>query len=407
MNARRVLAPAAVIPASVLATATEANATAGPPHLVRSPSGVCSLAPTLVQGVCHLVGGSVHGAWTHGPAGVVSGAATSVVGGVVDTVLSGLAHALSSAVVWFLSQIARLVTASTTVDVGADWFRAHYAVMVALAATLCLLFLLLSAAGALVHRDPARIGRAAPMVAVAGLGCPVAMFLTLELLRVSDALSSMVSGSMHADLQHGLTGASKVFAVASLLTADSGTPVMVTVIAALVTVAAALMLWIELLLRAAGVYAALLFMPLALAGLSWAPAGRWAKRLVETLVALIFSKFVIVAVLSLAASGMAAGHDGAADVLVGIAMLWIGALSPYLLLKLIGVFEVTLAAAAFEGFRSRGVHTGVYYGQSALALGSRATGTGAALAAAGMATGAKGGMRPGTPPIAGDGGAKP
>ena len=94
--------------------------------------------------------------------------------------------------------------------------------------------------------------------------------------------------------------------------------------------------------------------------------------------------------------------------LAGVALLWVGALSPYLLLKLIGVFEVTLAAAAFEGFRSRGVHTAVYYGQSTLALGSRAAAAGGAVAAAGAATGPRGGMRPGTPPIAGssDGGAR-
>src|SRR5439155_27039192 len=133
------------------------------------------------------------------------------------TVLGGLAHALSAAAVWFLTQIAALLTASTRIDVGADWFRAHYAVMVTLAATFCLLFVLLSAAGALVHRDPARVGRAIPMVAVAGLGCPLAMFLTVELLRVSDALSATVAGSMHTDLQHALTGASKGFLVGSLL----------------------------------------------------------------------------------------------------------------------------------------------------------------------------------------------
>ena len=60
-----------------------------------------------------------------------------------------------------------------------------------------------------------------------------------------------------------------------------------------------------MLIRDAAIYVAVLFLPLVFAGLVWPAAAPWSKRLVETIVAIILSKFVIVAVLSLAASALA------------------------------------------------------------------------------------------------------
>ena len=70
------------------------------------------------------------------------------------------------------------------------------------------------------------------------------------------------------------------------------------------------MLWLELLIRSAAVYVAVLFLPLAIATLVWPAVSHWCRRLVETLAALILSKFVIVAVLSLAAGALSSGTAG-------------------------------------------------------------------------------------------------
>ena len=84
---------------------------------------------------------------------------------------------------------------------------------------------------------------------------------------------------------------------------------MLLLIALLIAVAA-FVLWLELLIRAAAVYVAVLFLPLALATLVWPAVSHWCRRLVETLAALILSKFVIVATLSLAAGAVASGTAG-------------------------------------------------------------------------------------------------
>ena len=60
-------------------------------------------------------------------------------------------------------------------------------------------------------------------------------------------------------------------------------------------------------IRAAAVYVAVLFLPLALASLAWPAIAHWCRRLVDTLVALVLGKFVIVSVLSLAAGALAGG----------------------------------------------------------------------------------------------------
>ena len=63
-------------------------------------------------------------------------------------------------------------------------------------------------------------------------------------------------------------------------------------------------------MREAAVYVVVLMLPLAFAALVWPARRIWAVRAVELLVALILSKFAIVAVLSLggAAISASAGH---------------------------------------------------------------------------------------------------
>ena len=66
----------------------------------------------------------------------------------------------------------------------------------------------------------------------------------------------------------------------------------------------ALVLWLELLMREAAVYVVVLMLPLAFAAMVWPARRVWAIRAVELLVALILSKFAIVAVLTLGGAAL-------------------------------------------------------------------------------------------------------
>ena len=116
----------------------------------------------------------------------------------------------------------------------------------------------------------------------------------------------------------------------------------------------AFVLWLELAVRSAAIAAAALFLPLALAGFAWPATAHWARRLGETLAALVLSKLVIAAVLALAA-GLLGSSSGLAGVVEGIALLAVAAFAPFALLKLVPAIEAG-AAAHLEGLGRRPVH---------------------------------------------------
>src|SRR5581483_802943 len=114
---------------------------------------------------------------------------------------------------------------------------------------------------------------AGPLVRSTFVHLPLAMVLAGGAVKIvqlaltaTDALSDTVSASSGTDLHSVLGGVGK--ALTDGLTAPA-VPPFVVLIAALLVVLGALALWVELLLRAAAVYVAVLFLPLALASVVW------------------------------------------------------------------------------------------------------------------------------------------
>jgi type IV secretion system protein TrbL len=288
---------------------------------------------------------------------------STLVGDGASTVLSSVAQWVVDGAAWLLGQIGAVMTATTSVDLGASWFQAHYAVMAALAGIVILPLVLLAAIQAVVRQ------RADQLVRSVLVHLPLALLLTgaaTELVQLSlaatDALSGAVAAGSGTDLTRTLTGlADSLTTSAAASAAGSTTPSLIVLLGALVVVVGALMLWLELLVREAAVYVAVLFLPLALASLVWPAISHWCRRLAETLTALILSKFVIVAVLSLAAGALASGTAappgggpgaGFAGVLAGGALLLLAAMTPFTLLRLVPAVEAG-AVHQLEGARHR------------------------------------------------------
>jgi type IV secretion system protein TrbL len=248
------------------------------------------------------------------------------------------------------------------------------------------------------HRDPTRLGRAVGMIAAAGLGTGAVLVITDLLLAISDQLSAAVAAGTVGDLRTALAGATEGLGSLTAGTGRPGPPLFAVMLAGLLAAAAAVVIWIELLLREVAIYAVVLFFPLALAGLAWDPARGWARKLAELLGALIFAKFVIVAVLSLAAGGLASagtqhnngtagGGAGFGGVLAGSALLVVAAFAPFLLLRLIGVMEVAAAATVLEGARQRGTRPVVTGGRTVLRAAGHGGGSGGGAGAITVAAG--------------------
>jgi hypothetical protein len=89
-----------------------------------------------------------------------------------------------------------------------------------------------------------------------------------------------------------------------------------------------------------------LMLPLFFAAMVWPARRTLAIRAIETLIALILSKFAIVAVLSL--GGSALGHStipGVASVLTGGTLVLLAAFTPWALLRMLPLHELASAAA--------------------------------------------------------------
>jgi len=320
-------------------------------HAYAAPSFLCPTGWIPVVGAaCNAVNGGVGAA--------VSGAAGSFVGAGVGAAFDAAGQWVASGAAWLLGEVGHVMSSTTTVGLGTHWFGARESVMAALAAAVVLPMALLGAIQAIYRQDAAVLTRAFLV------HLPLALLLTgvaIELVRlalaITDTLSQKVLDAGGVDTHHLLTAVVDFLGPGNPATA--GVPEFVAFVFALVVAVSALTLWLELIVRAAAVSAAALFMPLALAALVWPAISHWYRRLAETLAALILSKFVIAAVLSLGVGAIAGGlgsdgpdGGGFGAVLTGIALLLIAAVSPFTLLKLVPIVEAG-AVSHLESVRHR------------------------------------------------------
>ena len=222
-----------------------------------------------------------------------------------------------------MGHVIQLVTGTGQVDLTEPWFVARSEVMVQLLEFVVVPLLLVATIGPVLRQDLRRLAR------VWGVGLPVAVLVGAVRRPVHPA----------GDRRHGRTvpghrrqpqshpgrepsGAVHRHGHARCPAAGGGRdqPVLLIV--------GSVLLWLELVVRAAAIYVAVFFMPLALACYVWPATTAVAKRTVELLAALILSKFVIVATLTL---GVAALHGGpsADNAVIGSAILLIAGFAPF------------------------------------------------------------------------------
>jgi hypothetical protein len=156
----------------------------------------------------------------------------------------------------------------------------------------------------------------------------------------------------------------------------AGPESFVAFLAALTVIGGFLLALLELIARQVAIYACLLFIPVTIVCLVWPPVVRIAKLMIEVLVGLIVLKFIIAAVLALAATMLSAnpismgpqGENGFVTIVMGAVVLLAGVVGgPVFLAKAIPFAEhqaVThwsaqprLMASRFGLTNSRALHT--------------------------------------------------
>ncbi len=284
----------------------------------------------------------------------------SVLGDAAGAVFAAATQWVANAAVWLLGEIGHLMSATTSVDLSSSWFTQHEQVMAAVAAAVVLPMACCGVIVAVYRQDASMLVRGVLVKLPLALLFSV---MSVELVRlglvVTDKLSDTVLAAGGVDTAHVLAPLAATLAVLAVGAPQASG--FLIFVGALLVVLASLTLWLELVVRSAAISVAVLFLPLSLAALVWPATAHWCRRLAETIAALVLSKLVVAAVLSLAAGAVSGGAGsiasgdfaaGISALVSGIAMLFLAVTSPFLLLRLIPAIEAG-AVTHLEAARHR------------------------------------------------------
>jgi hypothetical protein len=283
-----------------------------------------------------------------GAAGSALGSVVSSVGGSVLDAIAGWVIGAATTITGF---IAKEITTTASPQLTSSWYSAQFAPMAALGAGLALLVTLIALTSAALRRNSEELARTLAGIVRAGIGTAVVIALTMIGLGVADAISSEIVTTAPASFWNTLAqawGHSQFGGFGSS---------MLAALVALVEVIGALAVWLELIVRNAAIYIAVLFFPVALAAGIWRPLAGWPGRLGRLLLLFVMLKPVALIVLSLAGNAAAAGISGSAGVatsigtiLAAVVIFALAAFAPWGLMFLLAAE----AESAWQGNALRG-----------------------------------------------------
>lgn len=317
-------------------------------------------------------------------AGDLAGTAAQAAG---DFVMRGVTFWVTNAAVWVTGKVGSLIDATTTPDVQAEWFAGQYRAMIEVAGLLALPMLLLALIQAVWRQDLWILLRSAlGYLPMAFIFAGAAIVATQLLVSITDGLAATVVQGLGGGSGNLLQSVGDAYKNALDDTSAGAVPLFGVFLGAIILAIGAFALWLEMVIRDAAIYVALFFLPLTFVAMIWPATSRWARRLVEFLVAVILAKFVIVAILGLASAAitqtsLAQPGDGSVfeRMIAGAALLVLAAWSPFGLLRLIPMMEIAAASvvgqrAALSGAAgSAGVHSPASYMRQAMDRQSRAS----------------------------------
>lgn len=259
--------------------------------------------------------------------------------GIVNFFFGYLVKWIAHGAVYLTDQvIGQAMTSTTRTEVGASWYRVVVQGMLPTEEIMTAPLLFAATLGAILRQDMRRLARAwGACLPLALLGGFAVTSLAKVGLGVTDQLSTTIQEAVTPNLKQ-LYSAIVPLALPQVIT--SGPAVFAV---SFVFLAGAMIISIELALRSAAIELAVLFMPLALAGLIWPATAHWAKRLLEVLAALLLAKPVIVGALCLGSHSLSVGQ-GASGIFTGIAILLLAAFAPVAVLKLVPIAEASTIA---------------------------------------------------------------
>ena len=263
--------------------------------------------------------------------GTIAGAAAT---GVMDQVTAWMVQAAQTISGWVVKEAGVI----TRPELDAAWYLNLFSGLAALGAALAGLVALIALGSAAIRKDPDALGEVIYGIARAGIGTSVVVALTIIALTAADSISNGFARQMPADFYKTLAsqwGGSGW--------GGFGAAALAFVVAFVATIAG-LFVWLELLVREAAIYIAVLFFPVALAASIWPALQMWVRRLGMLLLMFVLLRPVVVIVLALAGSvtseGLAFGQGGiphsVGTILAGVVIFALAAFTPWALMFLLG-----------------------------------------------------------------------
>lgn len=234
--------------------------------------------------------------------------------------LSSLAKGCAEAAAWTIDKLSEAVTSTTTVDFTNTTFLRQYAVVFAASTILTLTLWLLAVAKRAIRGVPLgeALGEAIGFLWLTVLASAFTPLVLYTLVTATDSVTEAIASGTSSNTDTFFGGFSEALKKGEDI---GGGPIMLIVVS-LVSVLAAGVLWLELVIRAALLYVGALLGTAVYAGLvdknMWHHVRRWAG----IMIAVILVKPVIVIVLGLAGTLSAEeGPDAFSAVVSGLAII--------------------------------------------------------------------------------------
>ncbi|GGD24386.1 type IV secretion system protein [Nocardioides daphniae] len=274
---------------------------------------------------------------------VISGVcekAGEAAGTLVAAPFDWLAQSLAHGAGWMYQAVWSTIDSTTMVDATSGELTRVYNILFGVAVFVMLGFFMLQVIGGMIRREPAALSRAALGLGKSILGSFVALTLVAAALEITDQLCV---GIVHASGTTMSEMGERVELLAQgLLTlhiAAPGAGAIITIFVAGLAIAAAVIVWISLLVRKALLLVAIVFAPIALAGASWDHTRGWVSRWAAFVLALILSKVVLVVIFLIATTQVSAPIDSdlqsVSDPIAGVVLMLVAGFAPYLTYKAI------------------------------------------------------------------------
>ena len=267
--------------------------------------------------------------------GCASDVAKSVAGDAFQSIAQSFGNAADHAVTWLWSQL----NAATAVHLGGAGFDLELSIVAAITGVVAVGLFVLQVVKSALRREPGGIGRALKGLLVTFLGGGVAIAVVNALLAATDQLCQ---GVVQVTTGTDLAGLGRLVLGSGAISAAVSGPAGLLLLS-LACIVATFVVYVALVLRKVLIVVTAVFAPLAFAGSLADVTASWTRRWIETTVALVVSKLVLVLIFvagyGILVEGAGQAGSGATQritqVISGILVLSLAGFAPWLALKVV------------------------------------------------------------------------